>query len=100
MSNILPSVSILVYNIGKSSVKKEGEREDIEVNLNKANVTLGSVLDTLTDARFETGVTKPRKYLFGAILYLSIEMVFGFSVKDVSLSVLIAISFLSVQHDY
>ena len=71
MSNILPSVSILVYNIGKSSVKKEGEREDIEVNLNKANVTLGSVLDILTDARFETGVTKPRKYLFGAILYLS-----------------------------
>ena len=100
MSNILPSVSILVYKIGKSSVKKEGEREDIAVNLNKANVTLGSVLDILTDARFETGVTKPRKYLFGAILYLSMEMVFGFSVKDVSLSVLIAISFLSVQHDY
>ena len=100
MSNILPSVSILVYKIGKSSVKKEGEREDIEVNLNEDNVTLGSALYILTDARFETGVTKPRKYLFGAILYLSMEMVFGFSVKDVSLSVLIAISFLSVQHDY
>ena len=94
MSNILSAVSILACKIGKSSVKKEGEREReaIEVDLNEVNVTLGSLLEILTDARFETGTAKPRKYLFGAILCLSMEMVFDFAVKDISLSVFIAIS--------
>ena len=92
MSNILSSVSILVCNIGKANVKKEGGREAIEADVNGVNITLGSALDKLTEARFEAGTAKPRKYLFGAILFLSMEMIFDFAIKDISISVLIAIS--------
>ena len=89
LSNIFSKVSIEVF-LGKTSVNKEGGKEDNEVNLNEVNVTLESVLDKWTEVRFETGPVKSRKCLFGAILFLKIEVVFDFSIKDISLSVLIA----------
>ena len=93
MSNILSSISILVCNIGKFYVKKDGEREAIEVDLSEFNFIAGSALYILSEVSFDTFAAKPRKYLFGAILLLSMEMVFDFAVKNKSLSVLIAFSF-------
>ena len=55
------------------------------------NVTLESALDKWTEVNFETGAAKPRTYLFGAILFPSMEAVNDFAVKDISLTVLIAI---------
>ena len=87
---IFLSVSILVRNTGKFNVKKDGGKEDIEVDLNEVNFTVESALDILSVVSFDTFAAKLRKYLFGAILRLSMEMVFDFAIKGG----------FSLQHDY
>ena len=55
---------------------------------------MGSTLDILSEVGFETFTSKPRNYLFVSVLLLSMEVLFDVAVKDISLSVLISVSFL------
>ena len=55
---------------------------------------MGSVADILIEVSFDTVASKLRKHLFGAVLFVSMTEVFYVVVKDVFLSVMIAIYFL------
>ena len=55
---------------------------------------MGSAADILVEVSFDNVVSKLRKYLFGAFLFVSMTEVFDVVMKDVFLSVMIAISFL------
>ena len=50
----LSSVFILLCNIGKYNVKKDGGRETIKVDLSEVVFTMGSTLDILSEVSFDT----------------------------------------------
>ena len=78
LSNSLSSVSIGVFNIGKSKVKENWGGEIIDVDFGEGNCTVGSAEYILTEVSFDTVASK------------LLDVV----VKNIFFSVLIVISFL------